>query len=375
VNNKVLPRIAFVGARGLPANYGGFETFAEEISINLVRRYGYQVTVVCDAAQYQSNGGLVDYKGVQLRYSKFSKGGQALRFYLDSIDKVIEDHDIVYSCGPAGGLFGPLVRRHGKIMMTNPDGLNSKRSKWTWPVKMAFRVFEFIASKFSDWVVCDSKAIEEYIQKSYRCKHTKVAEYGAYRNEFMDVTGLTQNVLSEYMLKPNGYHLVVSRLEPENNVDVILSGYLKRDRKLPIVVIGNLNDTDFVRDLQKMACDNVRFIGGIYNKKHLSILRAHSASYLHGHSVGGTNPSLLEAMGSMNLCICHDNQFNREVVQNCGIYFKDSSDVDECIESVENKRGDLSGKREAALLRVENYYNWENMAAKYNQIFLNAFNG
>ena len=374
MNNKGVPSIAIIGSRGIPANYGGFETFAEEIAVHLHAIYNYQVTVVCDKEQLVNNDRLGEYKGVNLRYSKFSKSNNPIRFYFDSIRQVIADHDIIYSCGPAGGLFGPFVRYHGTIMMTNPDGLNSKRSKWSWPIQMAFRAFEFLASRFSDWVVCDSKAIEGYIQKSYRCKHTKVAEYGAYLNEYMDDTGVTRTILSGYKLKPNGYHLVVSRLEPENNVDVILSGYLKRDRQLPLVVVGNLNDTDFVRDLQQMACDNVRFIGGVYNKKHLSILRAHSASYLHGHSVGGTNPSLLEAMGSMNLCICHDNQFNREVVQNCGIYFKDSSDVDECIESVENKRGDLTGKREAALLRVENYYNWENMAAKYNQIFLNAFN-
>lgn len=373
MNKKSLPKIAIVGSRGVPANYGGFETFAEEISVHLHKIYGYQVTVVCDKEQLVTNNEIGEHMGIKLKYSNFSKSKNAIKFYFDSISQVIADNDIIYSCGPAGGLFGPMVRFHGKIMMTNPDGLNSKRSKWSLPIQIAFRIFEFLSTRFSDCVVCDSRAIEKYIQKSYRCKHTRVAEYGAYRNEYINSTSLTRNVLSQYFLKPDGYHLVVSRLEPENNIDVILSGYLKRKRKLPLVIIGNLNDTDFVRNLQKLANDKVRFIGGVYDKKDLSVIRAHSASYLHGHSVGGTNPSLLEAMGSMNRCICHDNQFNREVLQNCGIYFKDSSAVDECIESVENNSLDWNSMSEAALSRVENYFNWKNIAAKYNQIFLESF--
>ena len=116
MNSQNLPTIAIVGSRGIPANYGGFETFAEEIAVHLHRIYNYDVTVVCDQEQFITNNKMTEYNGVQLRYSKYSKSANAIRFYKDSIDKVVEDHDIVYSCGPAGGLFGPLVRYHGKIL-------------------------------------------------------------------------------------------------------------------------------------------------------------------------------------------------------------------------------------------------------------------
>ena len=372
MSQKKLPKIAIVGARGIPANYGGFETFAEEIAVHLVKMYGYEVTVVCDAEQKQHNEAMDMYQGVNLRYSSYAKGGNAIRFYRDSIKQVLDDHDIIYSCGPAGGLFGFMVRKHGKIMMTNPDGLNSRRSKWSLPVQIAFRAFEFVASRFSDWVVCDSKAIETYIRQSYGCKYTFVAEYGAYTNPYMNETEVSNKILVSYGMKSGEYHLVVSRLEPENNVEAIVSGFQQAERKWPLIIVGNLQQTDFVQELQHIAGEQVHFVGGIYDKKELSVLRAHSTTYLHGHSVGGTNPSLLEAMGSRNLCICHDNPFNREVVAEHGLFFKNADEVSQCIERVEQSPQDYAGIRDGALARVVDYYNWENMADKYHDIFSQA---
>jgi glycosyltransferase involved in cell wall biosynthesis len=367
-----LPRVAIIGSRGIPANYGGFETFSEEIAVHLVKMYGYEVTVVCDAEQKQHNTAMDMYQGVNLRYSSYAKGGNAIGFYHDSIKQVLDDHDIIYSCGPAGGLFGFMVRRHGKIMMTNPDGLNSRRSKWSKPVQLAFRAFEFAASRFSDWVVCDSKAIETYIRQSYRCKHTFVAEYGAYTNPYIREEEVSNKILASYGVKSGEYHLVVSRLEPENNVEEIVYGFQQYKRKWPLIIVGNLQKTVFVQKLQAIAGDNIHFVGGIYDKDKLAILRAHSATYLHGHSVGGTNPSLLEAMGSHNLCICHDNTFNREVVSDHGLFFKDADDVSEILQKVEANLEGYVAMRDGVMNRVVNYYNWENMANKYNNIFLKA---
>lgn len=370
--NKI-PRVAIVGSRGIPASYGGFETFAEEISVHLVRNHGFKITVVCDAEQAALNGGLSEYKGVQLSYSRFAKGENAIRFYYDSIARVVENHDIVYSCGPAGGLFGWLVHRHGKIMMTNPDGLNSQRSKWSYPVKVGFRLFERAASFFSDRVICDSVSIERYIRERYGCLHTDVAEYGAYVNPYVMPSDsqrmFAENLLSEMGLVSGQYHLVVSRLEPENNVEPIVRGYQESERKWPLVVVGNLKSTGFVGRLQEIAGSQVRFVGGIYDKDKLAVVRAHAASYFHGHSVGGTNPSLLEAMGSRNLCVCHDNQFNREVVQEQGLFFADAQQVSAHLKSIEGDAARFEPLRDGALNRVRDFYNWDNMAEKYHRIF------
>lgn len=370
MNKAALPRVALIGARGIPANYGGFETFVEEIAVQLVQRYGYQVSVVCDAEQEKRNNGLTEHRGVQLCYSSFAKGKNAIQFYRDSIRRVAADHDIVYSCGPAGGMFASMVHRHGGVMLTNPDGLNSRRSKWSWPVKMGFRGFEWLSSRLSDMVVCDSAAIEDYIRSSYGVHTTYVAEYGAYENSFVERSDVA-GYLQKFGLVPGEYHLVVSRLEPENNVEAIVRGYALQARKFPLVVVGNLKDTAYVHKLQASASLQVRFVGGIYERDTLAAVRAKSISYFHGHSVGGTNPSLLEAMGSRNLCVCHDNVFNREVVGGFGVFFSSAEDVDKLLGEIESGASEqkFEAMRAGVLERVRSYYNWENMAKKYDALF------
>lgn len=378
MNEFVLPRVAIVGARGIPASYGGFETFAEEIAVHLVRNHGYEVTVVCDAEQAALNKGLAEYKGIKLGYSRFAKGKNAISFYRDSIASVVDNHDIIYSCGPAGGLFGWMVHRHGKIMMTNPDGLNSQRSKWSYPIKLGFRLFERAASYFSDRVICDSAAIERYVRERYGCMHTDVAEYGAYVNPYVQPAErekkvFAEQVLAELRLISGQYHLVVSRLEPENNVEPVIRGYQVVARRWPLVIVGNLKSSGYVQRLRQMAGEQVRFVGGIYDKDKLAVVRAHAASYFHGHSVGGTNPSLLEAMGSRNLCVCHDNQFNREVMGEFGLFFADAKQVSAHLADIEADAAMFEPLRDGALSRVRDYYNWDNMAEKYHRIFTAAF--
>lgn len=363
-------KIAFVGSRGIPANYGGFETFVEEISVNLVAKYDYTVTVVCDAEQKHTNEGKPQYKGVKLLYSKYSKSNNAILFYYDSIKMVAADHDIVYSCGPAGGMFGPMVHKYGNLLVTNPDGLNWKRAKWNKLVQTGFRTFEFLATKFSDYIACDSYGIEKHIQDSYHTKKTFVAEYGAYPNAYVGVDNdETDKVLKKYGLKKNAYHLVVSRLEPENHVHVIIGGYGREKRDCPLAVVGNLKDNEYVKSLQNSANENVLFLGGIYNKQELEIVRANALDYLHGHSVGGTNPSLLEAMASKNLCICHDNIFNREVVGENGCYFANETDVQILLVDIEKDSAKFDAMRTGVFQKILSYYTWEAMTKKYDDVF------
>ena len=370
---KKLPKIAIVGSRGIPASYGGFETFAEKISLELNQKYEYDLTVVCDLKQKLLNDHIMEYEGISLKYSKFSKDDNPVLYYFDSIKKVIKDHDIIYSCGPAGGVFGFFVRIYGKTLITNPDGLNSSRSKWKLPIRFGFHVLEWLTGKLSHRVVCDSKEIECYIQQNYGCNRTDVVEYGAFPNSFIDNINFCQKALSYYGLDVYGYHLVVSRLEPENNIDIILDGYQMTDRKFPLVIIGNLKDTKYIRLLRENVKSQVVFLGGIYNKDDLSMIRACAVTYLHGHSVGGTNPSLLEAMASRNLCICHDNKFNREVIRNNGLFFKDSVQLNDVLSFLEKDISKYDTMRVGALKRIIDYYNWGNMAKKYDAIFKEIF--
>lgn len=363
-------KLAIIGSRGIPANYGGFETFAEEIAVNLVKNHQYDITVVCDADQESTNKSMQEYKGVKLIYSKYSKSKNAILFYYDSIKLVAATNDIVYSCGPAGGMFGYLVHKYRKLLVTNPDGLNWKRAKWNKLIQTGFRTFEYLATKFSDYIACDSYGIEKHIQESYNTKKTFVAEYGAYQNSYVGKTGEDINkVLKKYGVVKDAYHLVVSRLEPENHVHLIIEGYVQEKRKYPLLIVGNVNDTKYINHLKDIANSDVLFVGGIYNKVELEIVRANALDYLHGHSVGGTNPSLLEAMASKNLCVCHDNIFNREVVGENGLFFKDKKDVNSYIKDIEDDSKQFDAMRIGVFNKILSYYTWEAITAKYDKAF------
>jgi rhamnosyltransferase len=286
------------------------------------------------------------------------------------------NNDIVYSCGPAGGMFGYLVHKYGKILITNPDGLNWKRAKWNKLIQTGFRTFEYLATKFSDYIACDSYGIEQHIQESYNTKKTFVAEYGAYPNNYlMKEDEAIHSILKKYGILKNAYHLVVSRLEPENHVHIIINGYVQKKRKYPLLIVGNLSDTKYINSLKSISNNDVLFVGGIYNKVELEVVRANALDYLHGHSVGGTNPSLLEAMASKNLCVCHDNKFNREVVNENGLFFKNESNINTYIEEIEENSKKFDKMREGVFNKIMSYYTWDAITAKYNNSFQTIVKG
>ena len=364
-----LLKIAIVGSRGIPALYGGFETFAEELSVNLFSKHGFDVQVIGDAEQKKKNDSAAEFKGVKLFYSKYSKTANPLLFYLNSF-LLAKDCHLIYSCGPGGGVFGFVPRWNGNVLITNPDGLNWKRSKWSPAVQKAFRLFDYLSCKFSHSMVCDSEGISRYIRNAYACRHVHTIEYGAYPNKFTDVADeRTKSILAKHDLGAKAYHLVVARLEPENNADMVLEGYCRKKRRYPLAVVGNLKTTKYINSLRSMSCPSVSFLGGIYDKDELSIVRANAVDYIHGHSVGGTNPSLLEAMASTTLCVCHDNEFNREVVLENGFYFNNADELSQIIEQIEADPDDFSAMKTGALDRITGYYNWDLIAERYDRLF------
>ena len=364
-------KIVIAGSRGIPANYGGFETFAEELGVNLQARGPFEVTVICDADQQKKNNNLEEFKGVRLLYSKYAKARNPIQFYLDSFTLGIKHSDIILSCGVGGGYWAFLPRLFGKVVVTNPDGIGWRRSKWGLLEKLALRTMYFFSASFSDYYVCDSAEITKIIREKYSFDRTYTIEYGAYKNEYLDVCGSeVSDVLRHYGLESKRYHLVVSRLEPENNVDVIVDGYSQEVRKYPLVIVGNLQDTNFVKKLQASANGDVVFLDGIYDKEHLAIVRANALDYIHGHSVGGTNPSLLEALASANLCLCHDNIFNREVVGELGFFFDSAMKLSSIIGKIEDSEpSEFKKIRDNCVARITNYYNWDSIAEKYSHAF------
>jgi glycosyltransferase involved in cell wall biosynthesis len=352
-------RVAIVGSRGIPANYGGFETFAQELSVRLVSM-GLEVEVYCDSTE----NGSAQYKGVKLVYLKCTKTSNPLLYYYTSVRKAERNNDIVLICGAAGALFiySKLFRRKVSYL-TNMDGVEYLRDKWSLPKRLFVRFCIWVSVYLSDFVIADSKSIKEFLKKNYKISDSRIIqiEYGAYINDSLNV-----GHISNLNLINKDYYLVVSRLEPENNVELIIKGYLISGSSIPLIIVGNLIDTSYVKNLRLYENEKVRFLGGIYNRDKLNSLRFGCKAYLHGHSVGGTNPSLLESLGSGNIIIAHDNVFNREVTNNKMFYFKDSEECAKAINVVEKLNSEQTLiYRNLALDRITRYYNWERIAEEY----------
>lgn len=350
--------VAIVGTRGIPGNYGGFETFAEEISIRL-NCNANRISVYCD----NDSSKLKSFNGVNLEYSRYNKTNNPILFYLDSIFKASKKNDVMIVAGVGGSIFYFIPKFYGCKICTNIDGIESKRDKWSFFKKLYLKIAERFAILFSDIIIADSNGIKEYLLKKYGNidKRIRVIEYGAYLNDESD-----NNLIHKYDLRFNDYYLVVSRLEPENNIKMIIRGYLNAPTDRPLIIVGNINNNDYVKNILSFASEKVRFLGGIYDKNELNSIRHGCFAYFHGHSVGGTNPSLLEALGAKNISICHDNVFNREVTNSLMFYFNNSSDVTKSIINCESlDQASREQLKEAAALKIKCYYNWESMAKKY----------
>lgn len=363
-------KFAIIGTRGIPANYGGFETFAEEVAARLAAR-GVAVLVIGDKGQQYD---LPEYKGVKVLKTPTSKPANPLKFYWESL-KIATDQgaDFILMCGVGGSMAIPFIKEKEAIIAVNPDGLGFKRDKYPGWKKFAFYTQYWISAKVSKYLVCDSKGIAAYYKEHFgRSKNVSVIEYGTYINPFLQ-KGVTTEDFSDQELPylPFQYHLIVARLEPENNVEMILKGFSREKRKFPLVVVGN-TDTAHANQLLEHQWENIHFIGGVYNRKKLQLLRAGSLAYWHGHSVGGTNPSLLEAMGSANLCVCHDNIFNREVVREHGLYFADDKETDVIFSQLENGQVKREQLVSGTLNRAKTHYTWELITEKYLNLAMGA---
>ncbi len=357
-------KIAILGTRGIPNNYGGFEQCAEKLSERWVRK-GHSVTVYSpDEHNYKES----EWNRVRIKhiFSKESKLGIFGTFFYDYLclkDAVKMDYDIILNLGyvPSALFFG-LKRKTKAKFVTNMDGLEWKRDKWNSFLKRFIKFCEKRALKFSDALVFDNEGIRDYYSKHFNVDG-RVIEYGA---EVFDNPDLS--VLKKYKVEKYNYFLAIARFEPENNLKTIIDGYLKSKAQEPLLLVGNPN-TKFGRFLLKDygQYPSIRFLGAIYNQDELNTLRMFAKLYFHGHSVGGTNPSLLEAMACGSYIVAHDNVFNRSVLGDNGIYFASCEDLEGIIKSFnEDKRQEFSERNRK---KIAEFYNWDLIGEKYIDIF------
>ena len=367
-------KIAFISVRGIPNNYGGFEEFAEYISVGLAER-GHDITVYSPHYHpYQEK----EYKGVHIKHiysPELWMGGSIGSFFYDylSLKDALkkEDFDIIYDAGYTS-VIPAYIRFNVKniirpIFTTNMDGLEYKRTKFNkWVQKFVFWE-ERMAVKHSHYLIADNMGIKDYYKEKYG-RESKFLAYGAniYDN-------YKEDYLKEFGLEKGGYYLVITRLEPENNLDMAIEGYLASEEygKKPLVIVGKTN-TKYGKYLVEHYGQNqhVQFVGGIYDFNKLNSVRYYSYAYFHGHSVGGTNPSLLEAMASECFILSHDNIFNRSVLGGNAIYYSSSAEVKEILNDIEH----LETEHKKVFLQnnlnvIRNQYSWEKLVDEHEKYF------
>jgi glycosyltransferase involved in cell wall biosynthesis len=361
------PRLAVLGTRGIPAAYGGFETFAEELSAKLVDA-GVDVTVYCEGHAAEAKPR--DYRGIQLEYVPVMRCGPltTILFDMRCIWRARKRYDVIYVLGYGAAYFTFVPRLYGVTVWLNVDGIEWRRAKWGRLAKLYFKMMEALSCWMPDRLIADAFAIREHLHM--RHNHVPPCSVIAYGASVVERAPPASSVI-QLGLMPSQYYLLVCRLEPENHVREIIEGFAASKSSYPLIVVGNhLARNRYVRELLGFESPRVRFIGAVYDKERLETLRYHSLAYFHGHSVGGTNPSLLEAMGCGNLVVAHDNPFNREVLgPGHSWFFLTAADVAGAVESIEGLgAAAMALAQKRVRERVRAMYSWDHITSAYLEL-------
>jgi len=366
-------RIALLGSRGIPAKYGGFETFAERMAPALAAE-GREVWVSCEGTARPRPA---EYKGVKLFYfplKPFRRVFYETIYDIYSLARASLTCDCVIMLGYGAGFFFFIPKLFRKKIAVNVDGREWTREKYNSLEKTALHVNELFALRYADAAIADARAIQEYLEAS-RARGATFIPYG------VDVSASVQWDPSRLRALPGDldhldigeYFLIVARLERDNNISTMVEGFLTARTDKKLVIVGNFLDSSYRDGIHTLIAehqgqDRVTFSGGIYEKDLLTMLRQHCFAYLHGHSAGGTNPSLLEAMIARNLIIAHDNQYNREVCDRFALFFNDPVSLRTLIESVVDQPEAYDTLRDGAFDRAKNEYAWDRVFREYEAL-------
>lgn len=353
-------KVAIIGTQGVPANYGGFESLVENlIGDNCPEDIGY--TVFCSSADMGSMP--ETYKGAELKYIKLHANGMSsIPYDILSMCRSIRGYDVILVLGVSGCLFMPVLRMLTRArIIVNIDGLEHRRDKWGRLARTVLRWSEAMAVRFADEIVADNKGIQDYVAETYGKEAVLIAYGGDHVHRNVD-DAKKESILQDYGLKRNGYAVTVCRIEPENNSHRILEAFSHSD--LPLLFIGNWNHSEWSKSLREQYkdCPNIRLADAVYDLDVLYTLRSNAALYIHGHSAGGTNPSLVEAMHLGIPIAAWDVVYNRETTHNRAYYFKS---VEELVALLGRK--DLTGTDMARIAETD--YTWQIISNQYCKLF------
>jgi len=358
-------RIAILGTRGIPASYGGFETFAEHLATRLVAR-GHEVTVYC-RAHYVSPRQM-EYHGVRLkvlptiRHKYFDT---VVHGFLSAVHAVSQRFDAALICNAANAPFSPILRLTGTPIAINVDGLEHKRKKWNWLGRRYYQLAEYLSTLLPNEMVTDAQVIQDYYLAQHKAQSTMTA-YGSEVERRPD-----RELVRKWRVEPNRYVLYVSRLEPENNAHLVIEAFKKVRTAYRLLVVGDAPYAEqYIEDLKARARGDKRiiFTGFVFGQDYRA-LQQNAYCYVHATEVGGTHPALLEAMGYGNCVLTLATPENLEVVGVAGVPYSDEFDLAEKLQRVLRDGSLVHAYRHRAQMRIRSNYDWDRVVDQYERLF------
>lgn len=387
LNDSSVQHVFIVGSKGIPGNYGGYETFVDKLTEYHQNNPNLKYHVACKAKDTKT----FEYHNADCFDVKVPSIGPAQAIYYDvaALNQCVRyikrhniQHPIVYilACriGPFAAHFQRVIHKLGGKLYINPDGHEWMRAKWSAPVRKYWKISEQLMTKHCDLLICDSKNIEDYIHDEYGKYNPKTTfiSYGAEtrKSKLADDDPKLIAWYKEKGLSPKSYYLVVGRFVPENNYETMIREFMKSHSKRDFALITNVSDK-FLEELKEKTYfdqdSRIKFVGTVYDKELLMKIRENAYGYFHGHEVGGTNPSLLEALGSTDLNLLLDVGFNREVAEDSALYWtKQSGNLASLIDWADGMNADeISELGKKASLRIVEAYSWQHIADEYESRF------
>ncbi len=352
--------LGIIGTVGVPAKYGGFETLVHQLVLNLNTEF--DMTVYSSSHAYPKNERLNTWEGAKIKYVPLKANGYQSVFYdLFSIIHALFNSDVLLILGVSGCAFLPFLKIFSKKkIIVNIDGLEWRRPKWNWFAKMFLLFSEKIACKFADEIITDNRILKEYVKIRYNIS-SQLIEYGA---DHTKREVISDNDIEDYPFLKEQYAFKVSRIEPENNIHLILEVFSKLPKK-HLVLVGNWNDNFYGCKLREKykKYKNLHLLDPIYATLKLDVLRSNAHFYVHGNSAGGTNPSLVEAMYLKLPVLSFDAIFNRVTTNNQAIYFSNARELKEIISKIDQYP--LYAIAENLKTIANKQYTWKNISQRY----------
>jgi glycosyltransferase involved in cell wall biosynthesis len=364
-------KVAIIGTRGYPYVYGGFETFVKELSERLVNN-GVEVHIYCQKNLFENRPPIVN--GIHLHYIPTidtKSLNQIVHSFLSIIHATFSPVDVILVVNLAAGPMGWIPKLTGKKTMINVDGLEWLRPKWKGLGAAYFRFAAKIATKLYDLIITDADAMRDVYLEEFN-KDSLVIAYGAPAYKESDISNLQR-----FDIIPNDYYLIVGRLIPDNNADLIIKAYLESDSEKKLVIVGDVPYKDsYAMNLKKLAGDRVRFIGYVRDSEELMALYQNCFTYIHGHKFGGTNPAMLKAMSNNCAILALDTRFNKEMLRNgeLGLLFEESTkSIINAMKKLEKHPEFVEQLKSEVSSGLTEKYNWDSVTAAYQLAMSNIY--